>query len=400
MHIAYLAPEITGLSATFVYKEILRLKDRGYSVTALSVHPSNSASAEDPLSDLDVTVLYQKRLASYVVAFFSSLIFQPKSTTKGFVMLLQDIKNVQGVKQKFKLLYQYLTGVWASKQLRKRNVEHLHIHFGHVPTQIGMYAAVQCGCDFSFTVHANDLFQRPLLYRTKALRAKAVVTISNFNVSKLIGLGVPEDRIRVIRCGIDYAEFPFQPKRSIVPPLKLLVVARLVQKKGIDTLIRAIKQIQRKGVSVSLKIIGDGPELNSLIQLTDHLDVTDEVTFMGAIENKEIASLFSHSDIFVLPCRIDENGDMDGVPVVLMEAMSFGIPVISTNISGIPELVIDGKTGLLVQPDDAEQLVAAILKVAEDQELRQRLVHAAHNHIKNEFSIDRNIDLLMEVFKE
>jgi len=398
--IAYLAPEITAVSATFVYKEILALESRGYRVSPFSVHPKNNVATGLDELNKRVRVVYDKNLVAFFFGFIKAILKSPKRLTSSFKHLIDDTTKVKGLSNKLKLGYQYLAGLWLSDQLIQENIKHLHIHFGHVPTQIGMYAALHSGITFSFMVHANDLFQRALLYPEKGARAAAVTTISNHNVDELVRVGVEKEKIHIVRCGINPEEFVFQSKEVLIPPYKICVLARLVEKKGIDTLIEAVSVLVKEGVDVSLEIAGDGPDAQDLQKLISELNVNNEVKLLGRIENSTVPGWLSEQDMFVLPARVDKNGDMDGIPVVLMEAMSQGIPVISTKISGIPELVLDQETGLIVSADDPKELASAIQLLIEDQPLRNSLVKSARDHVVNEFEIGKNIKRLEVVIQQ
>ena len=398
MNVAYLAPELTGLSATFVYKEIIGLKKKNFNVSAYSVHKPVTNSRQAEILNQPVTAIYDKRILAFIWVFFRSLITNFDSTKKTLSACKSDLNEIDELGQKLKLLYHCVSGIWLSSQLKDQNIQHLHIHFGHVPTQIGMYAALHYDCPFTFTVHANDLFQRPLLYRSKGNRAKAVITISDFNKSQLTGYGIPENKILLVRCGVSHLDFEFQPKKVITAPFRIIVVARLVHKKGIDTLIHSIQQLKDRGFDCLLEIIGDGPERDALESKVNSFRIEQNVNFRGSVTNHELPKYFSQQDIFVLPARKDKHGDMDGIPVVLMEAMSYGIPVISTNISGIPELVRDKKTGLLISPDSPGELTSAIVEIIENEGLRSEIISGARNIIENEFSFETNLNKLIRVF--
>ena len=398
--IAYLAPEITAVSATFVYKEILALETQGYAVSPFSVHPKkNVATGLDELNKR-VRVVYNKNLPSYVFSVFKLALKSPINSFSTIKHLINDTTKVAGFRNKVKLTYQCLAGIWLADKLSQENIQHLHIHFGHVPTQIGMYAALQSGIPFSFMVHANDLFQRALLYPQKGARASAVTTISKHNIDELVRVGVSKEKIHIVRCGINPEEFVFKRKEIINAPYRICVLARLVEKKGIDTLVQAVSILLKNGVDINLEIAGDGPDAQDLQKLITEQDIGNKVKLLGRIENNTVPDWLAQQDMFVLPARVDKNGDMDGIPVVLMEAMSQGIPVISTKISGIPELVVDQETGLIVSSDNPDELSMAIKQLIDDQDLRNALVENARNHVISEFEIGVNIKRLENVIEE
>ncbi|MCJ8271517.1 MAG: glycosyltransferase, partial [Psychrosphaera sp.] len=174
---------------------------------------------------------------------------------------------------------------------------------------------------------------------------------------------------------------------------------RLVEKKGIDTLIRAISLLHKQDQKIELFIAGSGPLADELASLVQQTGLTSaEVKFLGAMPHTQVADFIESLDVFVLPCKQDKNGDMDGIPVVLMEAMLSGVPVISTEISGIPELVINKETGLLVQPGNEHVLAEAMTSIINDASLKDVMIKQAVAKVRNEFSLKGNTEKLHTLF--
>jgi len=172
-------------------------------------------------------------------------------------------------------------------------------------------------------------------------------------------------------------------------------LGRLVEKKGVDDLLRAVALLAKAGVAVDLDIAGDGPLREQLEALARELGVLDQVTFIGSLDHTAVAAWLRSLDVFALACKADANGDMDGIPVVLMEAMSQRVPVVSTRLSGIPELVVHRETGLLGEPADPQGLADALQLLLRDHDLRQRLADAAARHVEAEFGQSVNVDRLI-----
>jgi glycosyltransferase involved in cell wall biosynthesis len=261
--------------------------------------------------------------------------------------------------QRLRIPYQALVGIALARDLRIKRVRHLHIHFIHSPCNVGMYAAVAARLPFSVTAHANDLYVERSLIVEKGMRAAFLSTISEVNRSELKRLGVHEAKIRHLPCGVDTQWFDVKFRNPDANG-RLLCVARLVEKKGVDLVIRALSELRRFGHRAHLRIVGDGPKKGALEELATELGVRGDVQFLGPLGRNRIRDELCAADAFVLPCRQDANGDRDGIPVVLMEAMAMGVPVLSTRISGIPELVIHGEGGLLVDPEDVQSLAESL----------------------------------------
>lgn len=401
LKIAYLAPEIPALSATFVYNEILELNKQGMHVKPFSVHRPGHIAAELSLSELRNDVFHLYETPKYQVMFDNmTMIF---TNTIGYLKaagrLISDVIQ-QGVisRSAFGLCYRFFYAATLAKQLQQNNIQHLHVHFAHIPTDIAMYAAPMAGISFSVQAHANDLFERGWLLKKKVSRSAFFSTISEFNQRFLENLQADNNKIKIIRCGVD---------QSWQPPAKALhqnevytigTVGRLVEKKGIDTLIKAVAKLVKAGRKVSLKIAGNGPLETTLKQQSAEFGLTENsIQFVGALPHDQVAEFISDLDLFVLSCKQDSNGDMDGIPVVLMEAMLCEVPVISTELSGIPELIINNISGLTVSPGNSDELSKAICQIMDSPDTRLRLTTGGKQRVQDEFLLNKNVARLLKL---
>ncbi len=398
--IAYLAPEIPALSATFVYNEILALQERGYDVVTLSVHQPSAAVLESRLEAMLVAThyLYRKGLADFILAALSILRATPRTFCRTFCMALCDATTL-GLWSRtgLGLLYRFLVACRVACILRQKKCRHLHAHFAHVPTDIAMYAASLVGTPFSFTSHANDLFERGYLLSEKIARCTFAVTISEFNKNFMVAQGGERAKINIVRCGVDSTRFFPAPPGFASPPYSIGAIGRMVEKKGFDTLLHAAALLQSSEVDFRLTIAGGGPLEHELRATADRLGLTGRVVFSGPMTNKQVPDWLRSLDLFVLPCQQDANGDMDGIPVVLMEAMAAGIPVVSTRISGLPELIEHGYEGLLVEPRSPEALAAAITQLLFSDEFRISFSRNGRLKVLFEFDTEANIQRLIKL---
>lgn len=397
--IAYLAPELPALSATFVYEELLRLERRGYKVIPISVQRPAAAVRDQAALAARTVYLYDAPPLMTALRGLVALAGFGVRSGHALALLLGDMFECGPLRAiSWKLAYQFLAAATLGRYLQREGCRHLHIHFAHTPTQIGMYASALSGVPFTVTAHANDIFERGLLLEKKAARATRLLTISEFNRRFLESLGIPSERLGVVRCGATFQS----PSPSLAQPadgtLRVGTLGRMVEKKGFDVLLRAVAACQRRGRRIQLRIAGDGPLRAELEEAARALRISDIVHFDGSLPHSEIAAWMRELDMFVLACKKDRHGDMDGIPVVLMEAMSQSIPVVSTRISGIPELVVDCVTGLLSEPGDADGLAAQIERLADDAQLREQLITAARTHVALEFDPERNLDRLVAQF--
>ena len=399
--IAYIAPEIPGLSATFVYNEIITLEKKGYHIIPISIHrPSNPAYEVQSLADR-TRYLYQDGFAVFFMSFIHVLLNNPKSFVVAIHLLANDFQRLGLFKlDAWKLFFHFFAACRLVKLLEKQTCQHIHIHFADIPTQIGMYASAITGIPFSVTSHANDIFEHGRLLEIKAIRSNCFATISEFNRDYLITQGVPKEKISIVRCGIGFHKKKLVNIKKNKKYHRIGSLGRLVEKKGMSSLLRAARIIIDKHHNIEVIIGGDGPLQDNLRALATELEIDNYVKFIGALPNSNVATWMNDLDLFVLACKQDSNGDMDGIPVVLMEAMSQGIPVISTRISGIPELIRHNETGLLSEPDDPESLAEQIIALINNPDLSKKLIENAMEYVFSEFSEDTNIKRLEHCFRK
>ncbi len=207
-------------------------------------------------------------------------------------------------------------------------------------------------------------------------------------------------KLHCIHHGLDLLEFEFRPSRMATRETPVvLAVARLVEKKGLGHLLTALDILRKRGRCVRAEIIGDGPLRGTLESQIRGLGLTDVVEFLGAQPHENVRLAYGRASLFVLPCTVAENGDRDGIPNVLLEAMASGVPVVSTEISGIPELIESERHGLLVPPNDPVRLADAMDRVLASAELPERLARTARSKIEAEFSLDHGTARLLAAFQ-
>jgi glycosyltransferase involved in cell wall biosynthesis len=289
------------------------------------------------------------------------------------------------------------------------DVRHLHAHFAHGTTTVTWFASAITGLPFSFTGHAKDIYAPSLnpagLLRRKLLAAKFAVTCTEANVRHLESIA-PEATVHRVYHGLN-ADFSRLMGGEAMPApgpngtLRLLGVGRLVAKKGFDTVVDACGLLDRRGVPFEAVIVGPdddaGPALRARIS---ELGLGDRIRLEGQMSQAELLEEYRRASAFCLPCRVLDNGDRDGIPNVLAEAMACGAPVVTTPISGIPEIVRDGVNGLFVQPDDPESLAAAVMRLREDRALASRISEEAAATVQRELDGERLALTLQSLFRE
>ncbi|MDE3011503.1 MAG: glycosyltransferase [Pseudomonadota bacterium] len=409
--IAYLAPEIPARSATFVYREAEAMMRAGCRVLYFAVRAPDDPAPGMAQLTAQVRILYARSRTGRLAAALDAVglvlrhsLARGRRRTIGLALraLCEDLGSLPGgLLARLKLLHQWLAAARLADALRRQGADHLHVHFSHVPGTIGMYASLLSGVPYTIVAHANDVHVQGSLLRQKAQRSKAMVAISRAMRDELQRRGVAAERIRVIRCAPApaFGAHAEGAGAAAAAPTRWVVggLGRLVAKKGFADLLAAAAELRAAGVNLELRIAGNGPEGERLRARAAALGLQAQVRFDGALAPAEVPAWMAALDCFVLPCTLAGDGDMDGIPVVLMEAMASGVPVVSTALSGIPELVIEGQTGLLARPGDTHAIAGAMRRLHDDVALRKALVAGALKHLQQEFDPDLNASRLLAV---
>jgi glycosyltransferase involved in cell wall biosynthesis len=301
----------------------------------------------------------------------------------------------------------------ADRVLRAGDVRHLHAHFCHGATTVAWLASMMTGLPFSFTAHAKDIYCESLnpagLLRRKMRAARFVVTCTDANREHLLKVE-PNARVHCVYHGLN-AEFTEllsgtngAPRPSLTTKrgrLRALGVGRLVEKKGFDVMVEACGILRRRAVPFEAVIVGEHGEHEAEIRRRiDALGLGDSVRLAGPMEQTKLFEEYRSAGVFCLPCRVLDNGDRDGIPNVLMEAMACGLPVVTTPVSGIPEIIRDGVNGRLVPPDDPTALAEALLRIDADPRLARSLSDEARATVRERFDGERFAAELAVLFRE
>ena len=285
------------------------------------------------------------------------------------------------------------------------DVAHVHAHFLHTPASVARYAALMRGLAFSVSAHAKDIWTIPEWEKREKLAACAwTATCTACNAQHLRSLAPAPERVDLVYHGIDTARFPppaamNHPRDGHDPvhPVRLLCVGRAVDKKGLDDLLHALAELPRE-LHWRLVHVGGGPLLPALAGLAQSLKVAERVQWQGAQAHAGVLDAYRNADIFVLASRVSPDGDRDGLPNVLLEAQSQRLACVATSVSGIPELIEDGRTGLLVEPRTPKALARALARLIGDPALRRALGDAGFTRTTTDFSLQAGADRLAQRF--
>lgn len=277
---------------------------------------------------------------------------------------------------------------WA-RGLRREQVTHIHSQWAHSCATIGMYGARLLNKSFSFTGHGADVWRDRVALEDKIRQAEFIICISNFHRELYLKHGARPEQLHIAYCGIDpEIFFPRPHERRAGEPFHIRSSGRLVEKKGFTYLIDACRILMDRGVEFDCVIGGSGPLEDDLRRQIRDMGVGANVTLPGQmIKQEDIGIFMQGGDLYVLPCVWASDQDADGLPQMLMEAMACGLPVLSTRLVGIPDLVIDGQTGLLVEPNNAAELADAIQSMMDDPQRARRLAEAGLKHLHDNFDI-------------
>ena len=385
---AYLFERFPSFGQTFCYREVAELARQGVTPPIFSIRKPRDTVSQDWDKRIVERVHYlpeEKELLDEV---------RQGSQKREITPVVIAALNEWGRRTDFLRLYQ---AVYIGGRLQQMGITHIHAHFAGMAARTAFWVQKFFGIGFSFTAHANDIFApRDFEIGLDKLVdvAGAVATESDYAKGFLQErFRDRADRIHRIYNGLNPAEFKRAGFSSAFP--MILAVGRLIDKKGFADLIQACRLLVERGRPFRCRIIGEGPLEEKLQQQIEDLNLRDLVELPGPKPQPEIRKYLAAGTVFVLPSVIDPEGGMDNLPTVIMEAMATGLPVVSTVIGGIPEMVIDNKTGFLVPAGDASALADAVEKVVVDPSLARRLGEKGHKRACELFSIEKNVRELL-----
>ncbi|MGR3377600.1 glycosyltransferase family 4 protein [Salipiger abyssi] len=390
--LAYLTGEYPRASDTFIQREVAALRALGHEVLTCSIRTTGAEhlvgpeqreehastfkvldAAKNPFRLIKAHLRWMLRPGRYLSALKLTWRTAPK-----------------GVKGRlFNLIYFAEAGVLADR-LKAQGVQHLHNHIAKASCTVAMLASELSGIPYSFTIHGPDIFFEPNHWRIdeKTARASFVACISDYCRSQLMCFAATEhwDKLHIVHCGIAPERYSASPHKGQT----LLFVGRLAGVKGVPVLLDAMAALKDRYPYLRLALIGDGPERAALEERAKGLGET--VVFLGYQSQAEVAKALAETDLFVLPSFAE------GVPVVLMEAMAAGVPVIATQIAGIPELVTQWESGVLVPPGDAGALTEAIDQLLTSADQRRVMGAVGRATVEAEFNIHTEAARLSSLF--
>ncbi len=379
------------MRATFILNEVKDLAKLGFNIIVytLSPIPPNESVIKSNNSRITVVAPSINNYFAIIISHFYYFFYNPLK----YISYLFDLKNRGGKKV-------FIWGVWYSRKVSKANIKHIHAHWATDSTHLAKFISEYTGIPYSFTCHARDIYIEADHFEEKLRQSKFVITCVNYNKQLIVDRYGEElkDKIHVVYHGVDIFKF-IKTAQGIQSGIDVLSVGRLVEKKGFEYLIKAISLINKKDLNMKCIIVGDGEEYNKLENLISKLGLNDVIKLIGLVRNHDLLKFYSSSKIFILPCVITKYGDRDGIPNVLAEAMAMSLPVISTQLPNISELIENEKDGMLVPEKEPKALANAIEKLLGDEKLRKELGKNARDKIVKQFDSKRHIKDLASIFR-
>jgi glycosyltransferase involved in cell wall biosynthesis len=408
MKIGYLLDKFPSVTLTFVLNEITGLIDAGHSVELISLRqPDNDEIVHDQYTKygLDKKIYYlssgKYEKSTIIIVLLKSLKELFTKNMDKFVERAKLILLCYNKELGFEMsLKNFLWSLEISRIINEQDIRHIHLHFASSLVELAYVIHKFIGTTYTFTTHANDIFvdTNPSIEKW-ADSSKRVVAVSEFNKKYInSNFNINLDKVSLITYGI-YLEKIEPTKKYLREPFKIVSISRLVEKKGYNYLIEACKLLKDSNVNILCEIRGEGPQRSVLERMITDNGLQEEVIIGGFIKHEDVFEFIRSGSIFVLPCVRAENNDMDGIPNVLMEAMALEIPTLSTDITGIPELIDNGIDGIIVPQNDSRSLAKAILKVRNDAEFAEKIRKNGREKIRKKFNVEKNVKLLYETFK-
>ena len=389
--LGYVAKMYPRFSETFVVNEIRAREAQGERIEVFSLRPPLDGRFHETLADVRARVTYL-RYGGLRSSELWDIARTARLTHPGLGRHLADLLSLEAGDA--------AQALQLSVLVEERGIDHLHAHFGSVSTSVARVAARITGRTYSFTAHAKDIFHEdvdPEDLARKLAEAHHVVTVSDYNLGYL-RTAFPEaaQSVRRVYNGLDLDAFQFVsgPRRR-----EVVAVGRLVEKKGFDVLIDAVAILATRGDPVPCVIAGDGPLSEALQERATRAGVEELVGFVGPLPQREIRSLVAGAAVLAAPCVVAPDGNADGLPTVLLEALALGTPCVSTYVTGVPEAVRHDETGLLVPPGDAPALAVALERLLGDSDLRDRFASAGRALVEKEFDVRQQARAMRELLR-
>jgi colanic acid/amylovoran biosynthesis glycosyltransferase len=400
MKVGYLTNCFGSQSHTFIRREIRALRALGVDVCLFGIREDKQNRADDA-DDLVAETRYLYPL-DYADIAKQNLHYLKRSPRRYFRGAIRAFTSPEfGLRRRAKMLYHYFVAAHHARQIENQGVTHIHAHFLNVSASIAMYASWHSRIPFSVTVHSAGTYRTAHIIGVaqKLREAEFLIMISRHNIEYFDAIAPCRGKSHVVRCGIDLANFQMReqfPRVGAAEKYRLLAVGRFVEKKGFVHLIEAARLLKDRRIAFSLTFIGDGPLLDKVRERAAQLGLSGDVVFAGRQGAGEVRSAMAEAHVLIVPSVTSKTGEKEGLPVVIIEAMATGVPVVASDHSGIPEIVRPNETGYLTPEGDAHKIADAISTALESEPMK--IVRNARDLVESEFDIMRVAEQRRELF--
>lgn len=387
---AYVLKMYPRFSETFIVSEILAREAVGDRIEIFSLRQPNDARFHPELARVKAPVTYIDRPDRTSELWESFRLAEAAGLSGALARNFAELAAAEPDDA--------VQAINLATALRHRNIRHIHVHFATLATSVARLTSAITGIPFSFTAHAVDIFKDSV--RSEDLRIKLEqshhsVTISRFNFRYLRQrFPAATSRLHLVRNGLELGRFPYRDPNPIGATVRVAAVGRLVEKKGFQHLLPAAAELVEQGFHVDMRIAGTGVLAEEFQNTIERLRLTDHVRLIGPQTQDQIHELLRSSDVFIAPCVVGADGNADGMPTVLLEAMAAGVPCIGTAVTGIPEVIRDGRTGILAKPGNPRVLAKAIQRISDPCTDRIGLARNARALIEQDYDSRRQAEVL------
>lgn len=392
LRVAYMMSRFPKLTETFILQEMIQLEALGVTVEVFPLRRHRTRLIQPAASPYVARAHFTPFVSwGILLANFRALLTRPRLYLEIIFTLLRANWGSR----------RYLTGalvffpkaVYLAERMQRAGVQHIHAHFASHPAAVAWIIHRLSGLPYSFVAHGSDLHRDQHMLAEKTADAAFVAAISNYNRDMIVDVceGKYAEKVRVLHCGVDAEQFSARQSPTSFDlgegPLQIVCIGTLHEVKGQKHLVEACRLLKETEIAFHCHFLGGGPDLAELQQQVSSAALSAEVTFHGACTSQSVRERLWEADVLVAPSVFSRDGRREGIPVVLMEAMACGVPCVASAISGIPELVEDGVTGILTEPADSGAIATALRDIAMDERLREQFQRNSVDKVKREFDL-------------
>ena len=397
LRLTYIIGTYPLLTTTFIDREIGLLQEWGVNLQIVSIRrPWSDLSPTQVELQKSVRYLLPVSVVTVLLSFLWAVAVRPFFFFQTLFYLF--MRPHPSFKARVKTLAHFSTGVYAAYVIRDDPGNHVHAHFVERATTVALVIGRLHNIPYSATAHATDIYVNPIMLPEKIEQARFIATCTQYNKDHLetaVGAEIGR-KVHRIYHGLDMTHY--EPQRQPTDRPMIIAVGQLKEKKGYRYLLEACHTLKERGYEFDLQIVGEGQLREELEAQIVQLGLEDMATLCGALPHTAVIDKYHQATLFALPCVVQADGERDGIPNVILEALAMELPVVSTRHSGIPEVITDGENGLLVPPEAIPPLVEAIARLLDDATLRKKLGSKGRETIMESFSVENNVEKLLKEF--